>query len=68
MENIFQSYEVNEEKKEKIAEVRESFYLFLASIKEDIPEGREKSLTITKLEEACMWAIKGISKEILKEE
>lgn len=32
-------------------------------INESVPEGREKSLAITKLEEAIMWANKGIALE-----
>lgn len=27
-----------------------------------VPEGRERSLAITKLEEAVMWAVKGLTK------
>lgn len=32
------------------------------SIQHAVPEGRERSLALTKIEEAVMWAIKGISK------
>lgn len=37
---------------------------YLASIIDDlVPEGREKSLAITKLEEVVMWANAGIARQ-----
>ena len=35
----------------------------LETILKNMKDSREKSLTLTKLEEACMWAIKGITRE-----
>lgn len=34
----------------------------LTVFKACVPEGREQSLAITKLEEAVMWAVKGLTK------
>ena len=31
-------------------------------IKNNVPDGREKSLAMTKLEECCMWANAGIAR------
>lgn len=67
MENIFDSKPLNDDQKERVAELREDFHLFLNRIDEMLPNSREKSIVITKLEEACMWAIKGISREEEKE-
>lgn len=36
---------------------------FAALINDLVPEGREKSLAITKLEEVVMWANAGIARE-----
>ncbi len=49
--------------KEKINKTRESFTEVTKFILENMKDSREKSLTLTKLEEACMWAIKGITRE-----
>lgn len=53
-----------EETKEKIDTTREEFTKITAYILENLKDGREKSLVLTKLEEACMWAIKGITREV----
>lgn len=53
----------NEEQKEKIKSTRKAFTNVTAFVLENMKDSREKSLTLTKLEEACMWAIKGITRE-----
>jgi len=52
-----------EEAQPKIKETREAFIEVTTFIMENLKDSREKSLTLTKLEEACMWAIKGITRE-----
>lgn len=52
-----------EETQEKIANTRNAFTEITTYVLENLKDGREKSLTLTKLEEACMWAIKGITRE-----
>lgn len=56
-------YLEDEEQKRKISDTREAFTNVTAFILENMKDSREKSLTLTKLEEACMWAIKGITRE-----
>ena len=53
--------EITEEQKEKINKIRLSFSD--NCIEKLCENSREKSLAITKLEEAQFWAIKGISRE-----
>ena len=53
----------DEHQKRKIEDTRNAFTNVTAFILENMKESREKSLTLTKLEEACMWAIKGITRE-----
>lgn len=52
-----------EENQEKISNTRNAFTNVTEFVLENIKDSREKSLAITKLEEACMWAIKGITRE-----
>ena len=54
---------MNEEQKKKIQNTRNAFTEVTAFVLENMKDSREKSLTLTKLEEACMWAIKGITRE-----
>ena len=59
----FYAKTITTEKADRIDTIRQSFtqmYDYLDSV---IPIGREKSLYVTKLEEACMWAVKAISEE-----
>lgn len=55
----------NEEQKRKIEDMRQAFTKATAFVLENMKDSREKSLALTKLEEACMWAIKGITREEL---
>lgn len=53
----------DENQKKKIENTREVFTEVAAFILKNMQNSREKSLVLTKLEEACMWAIKGITRE-----
>lgn len=55
--------EVSKEKNEKIQQIRENFSKIYDFIEEIAKNSREKSLAITKLEEAQFWAIKGITRK-----
>ena len=55
--------EVNEEKQQKIQDIREMFSKMYDFIEENCKSSRETSLVITKLEEAQFWTIKGITRE-----
>lgn len=35
---------------------------FISTVESVLPKGREASLAITKIEEAVMWAVKGLTK------
>lgn len=59
----FYGYEINAEQKERIKFVQQNFTDLYDYLDIYIPEGREKSLYTTKLEEACMWAVKGMSRK-----
>lgn len=52
-----------DDKKEKISNTRSAFTDVTEFILENLKDSREKSLALTKIEEACMWAIKGITRE-----
>ena len=56
-------YSNNEEQKKKIENTRNAFTEVTAFVLENMKDSREKSLALTKLEEACMWTIKGITME-----
>ena len=55
--------ELNSEQIEKVNKVREAFSKLYECIDDVCKPGRETSLVYTKLEEAQMWANKGISRE-----
>ncbi len=56
-------YSNDEKQKEKIANTREAFAKVADYMLDELKDSREKSLALTKLEESCMWAIKGITRE-----
>lgn len=51
------------EKRDEHTSMRQACYRAAALIDETAPDGREKSLAITKLEEAMMWANAAIARE-----
>lgn len=53
----------NEGQNKKIEEIRVAFSNLYDKVEELCKSSRETSLSITKLEEAQFWAIKGISRE-----
>ena len=58
---------VNEEQQERIKQLRYDFRMLFAMIEDSYCKpSRETSIGITKLEEALMWLIKGISREETK--
>lgn len=52
----------NEEQKKKYAIIRDHGKMFAAMIYGACPDSREKSLALTKLEEAVFWANASISR------
>ena len=59
--NKFYGKELDEKQKEGVRFIKDNFTALYDYLDSEIPAGREKSLYITKLEEACMWAVKAIS-------
>lgn len=45
----------------RVAVVKSAFTMLLTTIEDACPHNRWRSLAITALEEACMWAVKAIS-------
>lgn len=63
LENRFKFHPAtDEEKRNDHASVRENCLKLALFINEKVPEGREKSLAITHLEEVMMWANAGIAR------
>ena len=63
MNNKAKYLEVSIEKNKKIQSIRENFSDMYDFVEEVAKNSREKSLAITKLEEAQFWLIKGITRE-----
>jgi len=64
LENRFGFHPATEETREKHQFVRESFIDFTDGLLAELPEGREKSLVVTALEEASMWANAAIARNL----
>ena len=54
---------LNHEQENRVSEIRLLFSNMYNWIEDNCKQSRETSLAITKLEEAQMWAIKGITRE-----
>ena len=59
----FYSKQLTDDQKDRIDTIRRNFTQLYDYLDSEIPAGREKSLYATKMEEACMWAIKAVSIE-----
>ena len=58
----FDSYEMDEDKKIRCLHIRNAVKQLAYVIDNVCPDGREKSLALTRLEEAVMWANKSVSR------
>lgn len=61
-DNRFNSYEMDEDKKVRCLHIRTAVKQLAYVIDNVCPDGREKSLAFTRLEETVMWANKAVSR------
>lgn len=61
MRDMFEYKGIDEGQRADIEDIKNWASDLLASIENNCPDGRRKSLAITKLEECIMWASKSIS-------
>jgi hypothetical protein len=52
---------LTDEEKEGMVRLKDFGLAFLNAIDDIVPKGRENSLAKTKVEEAVMWAVKGLT-------
>lgn len=62
--NRFQYHKPDEARAERHEVVRDSFGELAEFLNEILPEGREKSTVVTKLEEAMFWANAAIARVV----
>lgn len=53
--------EPDEDQLVKIQHMRSAAEVYLKALESQVPDGRAKAIAVTKIEEALMWANKGIS-------
>lgn len=63
LQKRFEEQEITKEQKIDMREIRRACYRAGLFIEEAVPDGREKSIAIIKLEEAMFWANKGIARQ-----
>lgn len=61
VEDLFAHHNLTEEKTEKCSMLRSKATELAKIIDSDVPCGKQKAIAFEKLEEAIMWACKGIS-------
>lgn len=57
----FAAHLLNSHGLEKTDRIRWAFSVLLSRMEEDVPHGRELAIVRTKLEEACMFALRGVA-------
>lgn len=57
----FLSYGLGDVGSARTLETKEAFSALLVRIERLVPAGRERAIVLTKLQEACMWATRGIA-------
>lgn len=67
LQNRFAYHAPDDEKRRRHELVRDMHYDLAEIVNDLCPEGREKSLAITKLEEAMMWANAAIARNPVPE-
>lgn len=55
----FKYHQLNDAGLEVCSKIREGFTSLLNLVEATVPAGRERSLVVTKLQEACNWAVRG---------
>jgi hypothetical protein len=63
LDKRFNAHGLNNRQAENCALIREKCSTLANIINTEVPDGREKSTAITKLEEVMFWANAGISRE-----
>jgi len=53
----FTYHSLNTTGAEECNKIRAAFSALLSEVEQTIPAGRERSLVVTKLQEACRWAV-----------
>lgn len=67
IEERFKFHGMDEDQTNNVIKIREGAIELAKDIEVHCPDGREKSLALTKLEEAAMWAIKSITHYIKRD-
>lgn len=57
----FSSHDLRDVGRARIDDVKAAFSTLLNVIEANIPPGRERSIATTHLQDACMWAARGIA-------
>ncbi len=66
MSNIrseFQHRCLNPEGLARTTKIREAFTALLETVEWNVPAGGPRSVSITKLQEACTWAVRGVAED-----
>lgn len=61
MQKNFHSHKLSDQGYRKLIKVAYAFEKALENLLKEVPEGRERRKMISKLEEACFWAKRGVA-------